>query len=220
MAVGGGAYKIAYRVDRADHSRIIPKGTASTAVAEAAATAITAPAPSDAALVLKTEKEFNRFVESTGLKWGDDGVGTVTYSHTFLKQAWLDFVAIAAPKSAVAGGNDVEEAFAEDGTKFGGASAASGAVYLFIDLGPLDEDGLFTSMFIGSVKKTTNSMDFKSKTFVRPTFEVSTVECNKTGGAIIPPEAFDDTIWGTIVAGDRTIAKGDYVKQAFLAAAT
>lgn len=220
MPVGGGANKLFLRVDRADHSRVIPKGTALTAAAEAAATAITAPAPSDAALLLKNDVSVGALVETSGFKYDDNGIGTITYGHTKMDQEILDFLEFAASKELTAGGSDVEEIFSEDGTKAGGANASGGAVYLLIDQGPTGADGILTDMCIVGVKKSSGSKDYKKATYVRPTLECTQVACNKTGGYAIPQSAFDATIWGTITAGDRTIGKDKYVKTMFLPAHT
>lgn len=217
MPVGGGAVKIFLRVKQSDHSVFIPATTATTSTAEEAATAISAPTVADAALVLKNNKSENAFVETSGFKYDDSGVGTVSYGHTKMDEEILAFQEIACPKEATAGGGDVEEITAEDGTKGGGATASGGAVYLCIDLGPAASDGkLLTNMCILSVKKSSGSTDYKKGAFVRPTLECTQVECNKTGNFAIPQTAFDDEIWGTIDAAKRTIKKGAYVKTAFL----
>ncbi len=217
MPVGGGAVKIIYRVKQSDHSVFIPADTATTSVAEEAATPIASPTVADAALVLKNDASENAFVETSGFKYDDNGVGTVTYGHTKMDEEILAFQEIACPKEEAAGGGDTEEVVAEDGTKGGGATASGGAVYLDIDLGPAASDGkLLTNMCIISVKKSSGSTEYAKGKFVRPSLECTQLPCNKTGGFAIPQTAFDATIWGTIDAAKRTIKKKGYVKTAFL----
>lgn len=218
--VGGGANKLFYRVKQSDHSVFIPADTAATTTAETAATPIASPAYADVALHLKNNTTRNQVVESTGFKYDDAGVGTCTYSHTNADQEFWDFLKLAAPKKSGASSSAPEDLEAEDGVKISGASSQGGAVYLCIDQGPADSDGLIlTTMSIITVKKSSGSRDYKTKTHVRPSFEVVQVACNKADGFPIPQAVFKTTIWGTIAADARTIEETFYEQVSSLAAA-
>lgn len=213
MPAGGGAYKLLLRVKQADHSVVIAADTTD----EAAATAITSPAESDAALLLKSNASLEQIVETSGLKYDDNGVLTVTYGQTNATQAFWDFLDIAAPKVNSSATATRTEKTGEDGTKIGGSSGSGMPTYLLIDKGPADASGnVLTTMAIVTVKKTSGSRDYKNAEFVAPSFEVVSQPCNKSGGFAIPQSAFDSAHWGTISAGLRTIAENAYDKTAVL----
>lgn len=220
MPVGGGSNKLFYRVKQTDHSVFIPADTANTLTAEAGATPISSPAYSSVAFHLKDDSAKKIIVESSGFKYDDNGIGTQTYSHTNAEQEFFDFIDIAAPKKSGSSSSVPEELESETGTKIGGASGAAGAVYLCIDQGGENSDGdILTSMSIVTVKKSSGGRDYKAKGFVKPSFEVTQVACNKASGFAIPQAVFKTSIWGTIDAADRTIAEDYYEKTAYLPAA-
>lgn len=216
MPAGGGGYKILYRVKNSDHSAVIAKDTAD----ETAATPIVSPGEDDAALILKDDAALEQIVETSGIKYDDNGVMTVTYGQTNAAQAFWDFLDIAAPRKNSSATATRTEKTSEAGVKIGGASGSGQPTYLLIDKGPSDSTGKpLTTMAIVTIKKTSGSRDYKNAEFVSPTFEAVSQPCNKTGGFAIPQSAFSATHWnGTIAADLRTIAKDAYDKTALLTA--
>lgn len=215
MPAGGGARKILYRVKQSDHSAIIAKDTTD----ESGATPVASPTESHAALILADNASLEQIVESSGIKFDDNGVMTATYGQTNASDTVWDFLAIAAPKTNAAGTATRTEKTSEAGVKIGGASGSGQPAYLLIDKGAPDTTGaILTTMSIVTVKKSSGSRDYKANEFVSPSIEVVSTPCNKSGGYAIPQGCFSGSHWGTISAGDRTIPENGYEKTAMLPA--
>lgn len=183
-----------------DHSAVVNKTTGA---------AITTPAIGDAAYILQSDPSLYLGTESTDLSYADTGIPTLKIVHTDSTNDYLDFIKIAAPRSAEESVAQLEEFTCETGAKFGGASASSGIPYLCIHPVGLVGDNLLTQVIIGTLSKA-DTINQSSGKFVRRTLTINGTAC-KADNLVIPQAYFASSIFnGTIDAAMRTISKGYY----------
>lgn len=210
--VGGGGYKAIYRMTTA-HDDIANK-TTGTALG-------VAPTTADAAYILTDDPTNEIIIEQSQFSFDEDGVGSFSFTTNDQTNAFLDFLAIAAPLVRSTATATPNEKTSEAGYVIGGDQAGTGRIpYLIISAGASDGTNILTDMAIGYFSRTSLSTTTQANDQVMVTLAFTSVYCKNTGGFVIDQGAFDATIWGTIgTAGDRTIPENGYGKRYGLTAA-
>ena len=189
-----------------DHGDVVNKTTG---------VVISTPAFSDAAIVLKRDSSKSLVVETSGFTFDDAGVPTISVATNIAEV--VTFLATAAPRKAGASTSTMNELKDEEGgLTIGGASNSGGIPYLIIHAGPSNDEKRFLTAMIATIKPSSGSRSHAAGEWMKPSFEAVGVACKKTGGFVIAQALLDTEKFGTVSAGDRTIAIDHYLVESIV----